>query len=501
MGFAEYEEYDGLGLADLIRRGEVSSADVLEAAIERIEARNPALNAVIWKTYDWARARVSRHQPKGPFAGVPFLLKDLGLAYRGAPLTNGSRSLRDYVPGFNSTLTDRHEAAGLVILGKTNTPEFGLSPVTEPELHGITCNPWDTELSCGGSSGGAAAAVAAGMVPLAHASDGGGSIRIPASLTGLFGLKPTRARVPVGPVMGESWFGLSVSHAITRSVRDSAALLDATHGSEPGDPYAAPPPRRPYLEEVASPPGKLSIALATEPLLGDDMDESCRAAVHSTGRLLESLGHRITYVEVPVERERWTEAFLTLGAAEAAVLLEQTAELAGKAAPDPADYELATWVLGAAGRKLSAAQMAEALIDIRSAGRAMARFHEQFDVLVTSTLGRPVIAHGDLAPTVSERLVLEALRRAPIGPALMTVFNRLAAKVTAPIPNTPLFNMTGQPAMSVPLHWTEDGLPVGVQFVAPFGEEGLLLRLAGQLEEARPWFDRRPPAFQGTASK
>ncbi|HKX73802.1 MAG TPA: amidase [Acidimicrobiia bacterium] len=494
MGFAEYEDYDGLGLADLIRRGEVTAAEVLEAAIERIEARNPQFNAVIWKMYDRARARISRTLPEGPFSGVPFLLKDLGLAYRGAPLTNGSRSLRDYVPNFNGTLADRQEAAGLVILGKTNTPEFGLSPVTEPELHGPTANPWDQRFSCGGSSGGAAAAVAAGMVPLAHASDGGGSIRIPASLTGLFGLKPTRARVPVGPVFGESWFGLSVSHAITRSVRDSAALLDLTHGPEPGDPYAAPSPERPYLEEVSLPPPKLSVALSPEPLLGDESHEVCRAGVHETGRLLESLGHRVAYVEVPIERERLTQAFLTLGAAEAAVLLQQTAELAGKEAPDPADYELATWVLGAAGRKLAAADMAQALIEIRMAGRAMARFHAQFDVLVTSTLGRPAIAHGDLAPTASERLVLETLRRAPLGPALMTVFHRLADRVLAPIPNTPLFNMTGQPAMSVPLHWSEGGLPIGVQFATAFGQEGLLFRLAGQLEEARPWFHRRAPS-------
>jgi amidase len=499
MGFAEYEDYDGVGLADLIRRGQVSAAEVLDAAIERIETRNPALNAVIWKMYDRARARISRKPLAGPLAGVPFLLKDLGLAYRGAPLTNGSRSLKDYIPNFNGTLADRHEAAGLVVLGKTNAPEFGLSPVTEPELHGVTANPWDLGLSCGGSSGGSASAVAAGMVPLAHASDGGGSIRIPAALCGLFGFKPTRARVPVGPILGESWFGLSVNHGITRTVRDSAALLDATQGPEPGDPYVAPPPERPYLEEVSSPPPALSIALATEPLLGTVTEEPCRRAVHQAGRLLESLGHRISYVEVPVAREAWTEAFLTLGAAEAALLLEQTAQLAGKESPDPADYESATWVLGAVGRKLTAAEMAGALVEIRSAGRAMARFHQEFDVLVTPTLGRSTISHGELAPNPAERLVLEGLRRAPVGPALLAVFHRLAAKVIDPIPNTPLFNMTGQPAMSVPLAWTDGGLPLGVQFAAAFGADGLLFRLAAQLEAAQPWFDRRPPMIQGTA--
>jgi amidase len=305
----------------------------------------------------------------------------------------------------------------------------------------------------------------------------------------------------VGPVEGESWFGLSISHALTRSVRDSAALLDATHGPEPGDPYAAPPLERPYLEEVTAPPGKLSIALSVEPLLGTTVDDTCRAAVHDTGRLLESLGHRISYVEVPIERQRWTEAFLTLGAADAAVLLQMTAELAGKEAPDPADYELTTWVLGLVGRKLTAENMAAALIETRAAGRAMARFHQQFDILVTSTLGRPYIAHRELAPNAAEKVVLQTLRRAPVSPALLTVFHQLAAKITEPIPNTPLFNMTGQPAMSVPLYWTEEGLPVGVQFVAPFGDEGLLFRLAGQLEQARPWFDRRPPELQPVTSR
>jgi len=495
--FPEYEDFDGLGLADLIRRGEVTAADVLEAAIERIEHHNPAVNAVVWRMYDRARARINRKLVDGPFAGVPYLLKDLGLAYRGAPMTNGSRSMRDYVPNYNGTLADRYEAAGLVIVGKTNTAEFGLSPVTEPELHGTTRNPWDLDRSCGGSSGGAAAAVAAGMVPMAHASDGGGSIRIPAALTGLFGLKPTRGRTPSGPVVGESWFGLGAAHAITRSVRDSAALLDATLGPEPGDPYAAPPVERSFLTETSMPPGKLSVALATEPLLGTVVDDNCRLAVHETGRLLESLGHHVSYVEVPIERESWIEAFLTLAAADAALLLKQSATLAGKIDPDPADYELTTWVLGAVGRKLSAEDMAGALFETRMAGRAMARFHQEFDVLVTPTVGRHRWLHGELAPNALERVMLEAVRRAPMGPALMATFHRLASKFTEPIPNTPLFNMTGQPAMSMPLHWSEEDLPVGVQLVGRFGEDGLLFRLAAQLEEARPWFKHRPQVVRG----
>ena len=495
VSFPEYHQYDALGLADLIRRGEISAGEVLEAAIDTIESHNPLLNAVIFKLYDRARARVSRGLPTGPFTGVPFLLKDLGLAYRAAPLTNGSRSMATFVPTYNATLADRFQAAGLVVLGKTNTPEFGLAPVCEPELFGKTSNPWNPARTTGGSSGGAAAAVASGMVPMAHASDGGGSIRIPASANALFGLKPTRGRNPSGPVEGEAWFGLSGGHAITRSVRDSAALLDATHGPEPGDPYAAPAVARPFIEEVSTPPGSLWIALTTEPLFEAAVDPDCRVAVHETGRLLESLGHRVSYVEVPIQRQAWSEAFLTLAAGNAAALIPIAAELGGKSAPDPSDFELATWILGQVGRKLGADRMALAMRETRLAGRAMARFHQEFDVLVTPTLARVPWAHGDLSPSALETRLMEGLRRAPVGPALMVLFRQLGARILEPIPNTALFNMTGQPAMSVPLHWSSEGLPVGVQFVGRFGEESTLLRLAGQLEQARPWFDRTAPIF------
>ncbi len=495
MSFSEYHRYDALGLAELIRKGAATAAEALAAAIETIERHNSVINAVVYKMYDRAYARVSRGLPEGPFTGVPFLLKDLGLAYRAAPLTNGSRSMANFVPNYNGTLADRYEAAGLVIMGKSNTPEFGMAPVCEPELHGRTSNPWNPARTSGGSSGGAAAAVASGMVPMAHASDGGGSFRIPASVNGLFGLKPTRGRNPSGPVEGESWFGLSGGHAITRSVRDSAALLDATHGPEAGDPYAAPPVERPFIEEVSTPPASLWIALTVDPLFEAEVDEDCRVAVHETGRLLESLGHRVSYVEVPVQRQVWSEAFLTLAAGDAAALIPLAAEMGGKSAPDPADFELATWILGQVGGKLSAERMALAWRETRLAGRAMARFHQEFDVLVTPTLARVPWPHGALSPTKVETRLMEGLRRAPVGKALMMLFHQLGARILEPIPNTALFNMTGQPAMSVPLHWTDDGLPVGVQFVGRFGEESTLFRLAGQLEQARPWFDRTAPIF------
>jgi amidase len=496
MSFPEYHRLDAMGLAELIRKGEVSATEVVGEAIDTIERHNPLVNAVVYKMYDRAQARARRPLPEGPLSGVPFLLKDLALAYMAAPLTNGSRSMRHYVPNYNGTLAVRHEAAGLIILGKTNAPEFGLAPTTETELHGTTRNPWDPARTAGGSSGGAAAAVASGMVPMAHASDGGGSIRIPASANGLFGLKPTRARTPSGPVFGESWFGLSTAHALTRSVRDSAALLDATHGPEAGDPYAAPAPPRPFLDEVGANPGQLWIAVTAEPLFGSgSIDPECTQAVHDAGRLLESLGHRVSYVEVPIPRESLMEAFLTLAAAQAAVLLRWSAELAGKRRPDPADYETLTWVLAAVGRRLTAEDMAAAMVEVRNAGRQLARFHEEFDVLVTPTLAREPWPHRELAPTAMENRLLEGLRRAPVTPALMATFRLLSGHVIEPIPNTPLFNITGQPAMSVPLHWSAEGLPVGVQFAARFGDEATLLRLAAQLEQARPWFDRNPPIF------
>lgn len=495
--FPEYEEHDAVGLAELIGAGQVSAEEVVGAAIDRIELANPTLNAVITKTYDRALRRVAGGVPEGPLGGVPFLLKDLSSEWAGVPSTDGSRSMRWYVPGFTSTLVQRYEAAGLVILGKTNVPEFGLAPVTEPELHGITANPWDPERTAGGSSGGSAAAVAAGMVPAAHGSDGGGSIRIPASQCGLFGLKPTRGRLPVGPVVGEGWFGMSSAHVVSRSVRDSAVLLDLTAGPEPGDPYAAPPVERPFASEVGADPGRLRIGVVSGGIFHDDIHPECRRAVGDAADLLDELGHRVEGVDLPLAPEEWSSAFLTLVAASTVLGIAFGAETLGKSKPDPEDYELATWVLGLVGRKLSAADVAEALFTIRSAGRVMGRVMERLDVVMTSTLAGPPFPHGELQPTELERRVLEGLRMAPAKPALMAAFQRLSEKVLRAIPNTPLFNMTGQPAMSVPLHWTPGGLPVGVQLAGRFGGEPTLLRLAGQIEQARPWFERRPRVTTG----
>jgi amidase len=495
--FPEYEQHDAMGLAKLIRTDQIPARDVVEAAISRIQRRNPAVNAVVTPTFDRARAVVDNGVPEGPLRGVPFLLKDLNHALAGVRLTDGSRSMRDYVPPYTSTLVERHEAAGLVVLGMTNTPEFGITPVTEPELHGPCATPWDVSRASGGSSGGAAAAVAAGMVPAASASDGGGSIRIPASNCGLFGLKPTRARTPAGPVHAEGWFGLSVSHAVTRSVRDSAALLDATHGPELGAPYLAPPPERPFLAEVGTDPGRLRVGLIGGGIFHGEIAPECRTAVADAAALVEALGHDVVPVRLPVDVTALVEAFLTIVAAATAAALDDVAALRGQSAPDPDDYELLTWMLSLVGRNLDGRQVAAAITRLRGTTRTVeaAMADGGLDVLLTSTLASPPLPHHALDPSPAEQRVVRALRRVPVRPALLRAFHEVADTALEPIPNLPLFNATGQPAMSVPLHWTADGLPVGVQFVGRYGDEATLLRLAAQLEAAQPWFDRRPPLW------
>lgn len=493
--FPEYETFDATGLAGLIASGEISAKEVVTAAIDRIELRNPSLNAVITKVYESALDTAGSGISSGPLAGVPFLVKDLFAEMEGVLQTNGSRVTRAFKPGFTATIVKRFEGSGLIPLGRTNVPEFGLAPVTEPELHGVCRNPWDLNRTPGGSSGGSAAAVAAGMVPVAHASDGGGSIRIPASQTGLFGMKPTRARTPSGPVEAEGWFGFSIGHVVTRSVRDSAAILDAISGPEPGDPYAVVPPDRPFLQEVGEDPGRLRIGIIDGAIFDAELDPECRAAVASSADILTELGHEVEGIRLPINAEELTWAFTTLVAAATSETVRATCELVGKDRPDPEDFELVTWVLSLVGHHVSAADFARAMVVARNAGRTLGRVMETTDVLVSSTLAKPPLEHGELRPNAIEERLLRAVKRVPARPLLLTVFRQLAGKVLEPIPNTPLFNITGQPAMSVPLHWTKGNLPVGVQFATRFGDEATLFRLAGQLEDARPWFERRPSGF------
>lgn len=473
MRFPEYDCLDALGLAESIARRDITPEEALDAAIARIEARNPAINAVTLRLDDRARERTGTAVPgAGLLAGVPYLLKDLGVTIAGVPTSNGARPLRDLPAAITSTSVQRMEDAGLVIAAKTNTSEFGLTLTTEPRAFGPTRNPWNLERSAGGSSGGAAAAVASGMVPAAHASDGGGSIRVPASCCGVFGLKPSRGRVPLGPIVAEAWSGLSTAHAVTRSVRDSAALLDAVSGPEPGDPYWAPPKQRPYLDEVGRPPGQLRIALATNGGPGYPSHPECRNAVEDAARLCADLGHSVEIAQPDFDRAAFVSSFLTIVQAHAADDLEGLDEMLGRSLR-PGEMEAFTEGLAARGRAQRAPDYARARTTLLGVGRGMGKFFERHDVLLTPTLAEPPLPLGALDPQ---------------SPDIDGMLERHAAYS----PFAPVANVTGCPAMSVPLVWSEDGMPLGVMFTAAFGREDMLFRLAAQLEAARPWRDRRP---------
>jgi amidase len=468
----EFERYDGLGLAELIRTKEVTVEEVLAATLERIEARNPAINAVVTRMDEQARAAIRAGLPDGPFKGVPYLLKDLGALYTGVVTSNGSNLFASYLADHDSEIVARMKRAGLVIVGKSNTPEMGIAPSTEPRLHGVTRNPWSLGHSAGGSSGGAAAAVAAGMLPMAHATDGGGSIRIPASACGLFGLKPTRARNPMGPDAGEGWSGASIGHAVTWTVRDSAALLDATSGPDVGDPYWAPPPARPFLSEIGRDPGRLRIALTTTPWIEGPVDPECAEAARAAGRLCESLGHHIEEARPQIDEAAWLKSTLVIVTASLGFAVETRATALGRALKSD-DVERITWERVELGRTFSATDYARAIHTVHRTGRVVARFLERYDVLITPTMAKPPHPLGVLSLSSPDSAAFTAARSASVG-------------------FTSLFNSSGHPAMSVPLSMSRSGLPLGVQFVARFGDEATLFRLASQLETAAPWKDRRP---------
>ena len=493
----EYTQHDGLGLAALVRSGQVSAAELLETALARIDAINPALNAVIRTRHEQARAETVSIDPAAPFAGVPFLVKDLLATLAGEPTAGGNRLLAEVRMPHDSELVRRFRAAGLQLVGRTNTPEFGLMPYTEPLLFGATRNPWSLAHSPGGSSGGSAAAVAAGLVPLASGGDGGGSIRIPASCCGLFGLKPSRGLTPTGPDFGELWHGFAIEHVLSRSVRDSAAMLDATAGADPGAPYAAPMPSRPFLEDLGVDPGRLRIAFTGVPLFGHAaVHADCIAALEDAAQLLASLGHEVEEAAPPVDHEACARAFAIVIAAETRAEIEGLARLMGRR-PHRHDFEPATFSTGLLGRSISAAVYAGAVHTLQITARRMAPFFARHDVLLTPTLATPPPLIGALQPSAAELRQMRVVNRLGAGWLLdaLGAVDLMAEKTFAFIPFTPLFNATGQPAMSVPLHWNATGLPVGVQFVARLGEDAMLLRLAAQLEQARPWFNRRPPGY------
>jgi amidase len=470
-------ELDAVAQAELVRRRQISPLELTNAAISRIEKVNPPLNAVITPLFEKAQQQAAHDLPDGPFRGVPFLLKDLDALSAGDPYHAGTQFLRDlhWIADHDTYLVAKLRAAGFVILGKTNTPELGLNVTTEPKSYGATCNPWNTEHSTGGSSGGSAAAVAAGMVPAAHASDGGGSIRIPASECGLVGLKPSRGRVSLGPDYGEFWHGLVISHAVTRSVRDTAAILDVIAGAMPGDPYTAPAPQRPFMAEVGADPGRLRIGIMSRVPGGGQLHPDCAAAAQHAGRLLESLGHHVEESHPPAfdELQECISHFSRLLMSWVAATLDELGESTGKTV-GPEGFEELTWAYATMGRAVTAAQYIQAVDWLHAFTRRMAGWWAGgFDVLLTPTLAGPPPRLGTLVP--------------PPGNPLAGSDN-----VFALIPFTAQFNVTGQPAMSLPLSWNRDGLPIGVQLVSAYGREDVLIRIAAQLERAQPWAERRP---------
>ena len=493
LSFSDYDQLDGLAQAALVRAGQLTAAELCAAAVARAEAFNPRLNAIAYPLYEPARARAAAGLPTGPFGGVPFLLKDFGAYYAGAPHTGGSRALRTFVPAEDAELVRRWQAAGLNILGKTTTPEFALMGVTEPDLYGPCRNPWNLAHTPGGSSGGSAAAVAAGIVPLAGAGDGGGSIRIPAACCGLFGLKPSRGRVPTGPEQGEKWQGAAVEHVLSRSVRDSAAALDATQGPDVGAPYYLPAPARPYLEEVGRDPGRLRVGFSLGHPLGSALHPECATAVRDAAHLLESLGHAVEEVPLPFDGQAVARSFLMLYFGETGAEIAALARHLGRPAR-PADVEPTTWLLGLLGRTYSAADFAAARHAWNDFARQMGRFHQTYDLLLTPTLATPPVRVGELQPKPAEQTLLKVVNKFGLGGLIRRsgLVEKLADQSLEKTPYTQIANLTGQPAMSVPLHWTADGLPCGVQFIAPVGAEDVLFRVAGQLEQAQPWWGRRP---------
>ncbi|MBM3092219.1 amidase [Ensifer sp. T173] len=493
---AEYDDLDGIGLAELVRARDVSALELVETAIGRIESRNPLLNAVVLNMFDQARSAALDVNFSAPFAGVPFLMKDLLSTVKGVPTSHGNRLCANLPAGGDSEIVKRWKKAGLITLGKTNTPEFGLTPYTESETFGPARNPWDIERTPGGSSGGSGAAVAARMVPLASGGDGGGSLRIPASACGVFGMKPTRGRTPAGPYIGEPWAGFAVEHVLTRSVRDSAALLDVVQGVDVGAPYYLPTFSGSFLDAVATPTRKLRIAVSSAPMLGGTVEPEVLAAYADAAKLLEELGHEVVEAAPRIDAEPFSLSFLTVLAAELRVDMEEAAKAAGVSIRVD-DFDASTVGMGLLGQTFSAGELAAALRYLKLASRGVMSFFENYQVLMTPVLSMLPPLIGALQPSSQEKTIIRTIGRARAGWLLrkLGIAERLAAHTFSFMPWTPVFNVTGQPAMSVPLLWTDSGLPIGTHFVGRFGDEATLFGLADQLERARPWSHRKPPLF------
>ena len=466
------DSHDALGLGELVRKRAVSASELLDAAIGRAEKLDPRFQFMAQRHYERARSAIASGLPEGPFTGVPWLLKDLNTYIAGELTGNGSRFFNGFRPTVTSELVKRYEKAGFVIFGKTTSPELGLTGTTENRVTGQTRNPWDPTRVAGGSSGGAAAAVAAGVIPAAHATDGGGSIRIPASCCGLFGMKSSRGRIPMGPPRTEGWGGLSVHHAVTRTVRDSAAIMDATWGLEPGSRYSAPSPDGTFLSQVGKAPGKLRVALMTTPISGTPVDPEVAAANRDAGKLLESLGHHVTEAAPKLDVATIGWASFVLMASSVAADMRDRAKLTGiPMGPDV--LEPITLAMIAFGEKCTGMDFARANAALQSAAITVSQFMADYDVILSPTLAAPPLPLG----------------RIPLSPDVG--FEEWGQRTATWSPYAQLANLTGQPAMSMPLAMSAGGLPIGIMALGRYGEEALLFRLAGQVEQAAPWIGRR----------
>ncbi|HNN95126.1 MAG TPA: amidase [Pseudomonadota bacterium] len=483
---------DATELARRLRAGEISATSLVDAAIAGIERVNPQLNAVVHRMYETARQQAAQPLSDAPFAGVPMVVKDFDGFVKGVPYTASTRFLEGFVPDHDAEAIARLRRAGFIFLAKTNLPELAILGTTEPAWRGATHNPWNLQHTVGGSSGGSAALVAARAVPVGHGGDGGGSLRIPASACGLVSLKATRGRIPTGPDLGEGWGGYVQFGALTRSVRDTAAILDVLAGPMPGDPYAAPHHEGSFLAEVARSPGRLRIAFTTRSFFGKATDPTCAEAVTHTVKLLRTLGHEVEEAFPSFDRDALVQAYLVQVGVGTAAEIDDMARWVGREAR-AVDFEPATWFLRQVGMAMGGVDLQRARDAMQAAGRSLAEFHGRYDVLVSPTLAHPPVRLGELGLKPADRAALKALQLVPLKPAIRVALAQLAADNFEKTPNTQIFNQTGQPAISLPLHQSPSGLPIGVQFSSAFGDEATLLRLAAQLESAAPWIDRRPP--------
>lgn len=489
ISFEEYASFDATGLAEKIAKGDFTATEALQAAIARTEAVNPQINAVIHSMSEQAAGQAASQDatPSGaPLHGVPFLVKDLLADVKGAPTSSGSRFFKDYVPDHDSNLVARYKAAGLNIFGKTNTPEFGITPITDPELWGSSKNPWNLARTPGGSSGGSAAAVSAGIVPMASGGDGGGSIRMPSSCCGLVGLKPSRGRTPTGPDRGDLWFGMAQEHVLSRTVRDSALALDLTAGPDSGTPNIAPYPKDSFVSASQRDPSKpLKIGFTSAPMLNRESHPDCVAGVEHTVKLLQDLGHHVEEAAPKIDRETLIFHFVRVVSADTAAVIRMGGQMLGKR-PSKAEFETQSWAAKKLGDAFSATDVMESWAYLQVFGREMGKLMDQYDVWLTPSAGTPPLEVGGLKAKGADKFLQNLLATLPIERIAKQA--KFLVDAGTPIYDwmsyTPLTNITGTPSMSLPLFWNAQGLPVGSCFHGRFGEEETLFELAGQLERS-----------------